>query len=355
MSRFLSPTHGSLVPYVPGEQPQVKKYIKLNTNESPFEPSPEVVKAINSDEVNKLNLYSDPEAKQLISAIAGNYGINTDRVLVGNGSDEVLAFAFHAFCDENKGIAFPDVTYGFYPVFADFFGIKYKLVPLNSRLEIDIDDYREINDNVIIANPNAQTGTYLTPDKIEQLIAQNTDRLVIIDEAYIDFGGQSAVPLTDKYDNLLVIQTFSKSRNLAGARVGFAIGSPALIADLNMMKFSFNPYNLNRLSIVAGAASMADKAYMQKCVSSIISTRERTKAELSSLGFTFPDSMANFILAQSDRISGKELYSRLHDAGIIVRYLGGERISNYNRITIGSDEQMDTLISQIKTILGENL
>ena len=351
LSRFFSDKFTGLEAYVPGEQPKDKKYIKLNTNESPFPPAPLVISALNSNEVSKLNLYSDPTASSLVEAIAESYGVNKENVAVGNGSDEILAFIFNAFCDREKGMVFPDITYGFYPVFAAMFGVKYSTIPLDSEFKINIDDYKSVTDNVIIANPNAQTGIYLERDEIERLIAQNPNRLVIIDEAYIDFGAKSAVSLIGKYDNLIVVQTFSKSRNLAGARVGFAIANSSLISDLGTMKYSFNPYNLNRLSIIAATEAMTDREYFKSCTEQIIKNREYTYHALRSMGFYVTNSKANFLLAASDRISGRELYLRLKEKGILVRYLGDERIKNYIRITIGSMEQMEALISAIKEIL----
>lgn len=350
MSRFMSSSLKNLVPYTPGEQ-LAGKFIKLNTNESPFPPSPNVIKAISCSETGKLNLYSDPTADSLVSEIAKYYGVKKENVAVGNGSDEILAFAFHAFGE--KGFVCPSITYGFYPVFADFFGIELDTIPLKSDLSIGLDDYYKSKRNVIIANPNAQTGTYLDINEIENLVSLNTDRLVVIDEAYIDFGGESAVSLIDKYDNLLVVQTFSKSRNLAGGRIGFAIGNENLISDLNTMKFSFNPYNVNRLSIIAGSEAIKDKAYFIDCTKKIIEVREIVKNRLKQLGFALTDSMANFILAKHTDISGKELYLSLKEQGILVRYLGGD-ISDYVRITIGSAEQMEVLVCTIEKIINKD-
>lgn len=351
MSRFFSKELSALVPYVPGEQPKDQKYIKLNTNESPYPPSPKVISALDSAQVGMLNLYSDPTASELVNAMATVFGVDKDEIAVGNGSDEILAFAFHAFSD--KGFTFPSVTYGFYPVFADFFGAKYNTLPLNDDLSINIEDYKNLDTGIVLANPNAQTGMYLEPWQIEQIVATNPDNIVIIDEAYIDFGGESVYPLTRKYDNLLVVGTFSKSRNLAGARVGFAIGCKALIADINTMKFSFNPYNLNRLSIVAAKEAVLDTEYFGTCMEKVKAAREFTKNELEKLGFDCTPSLANFILAQSDKIAGKELYLDLKSRGILVRYLGIKEIENYVRITIGSKDQMQTMIDAIKEILKQ--
>ena len=353
MSRFFSPKLSALKPYTPGEQPRDMQYIKLNTNESPYPPTPSMA-ALIASEGEKLNLYSDPTATVLHEAIADYYKISADRVIATNGSDEVLAFAINAF-GSGKSLAFPDITYGFYPVYANLFGIPYTTVPLNDDLAICVKDYASIDSTVVIANPNAQTGTYLPLSKIEELVSQNPDRVVIVDEAYIDFGGESAVVLTDKYDNLLVVQTFSKSRNLAGARVGFAVGCADLIADLNRVKYSFNPYNINRMSMVAAAAAMKDCAYFNECTNKVIATREYTANELTKLGFTYPASMANFILAETVKMDGKALYQALKARGVLVRYLGDERIKNSIRITIGSMEQMEAFIQITKEILEEQL
>lgn len=351
MSRFFSKKLSSLVPYVPGEQPKDQKYIKLNTNESPFEPSPNVIKALNAQQTSMLNLYSDPTASELVNAISQVFGVGKDEIAVGNGSDEILAFAFHAFSD--KGFTFPAVTYGFYPVFADFFGAKYSTLPLKDDLSIDVKDYKNLDTGIVLANPNAQTGIYLEPSKIEEIVASTPDNIVIVDEAYIDFGGQSVYPLTKKYDNLLVVGTFSKSRNLAGARVGFAIGCKSLIADINTMKFSFNPYNLNRLSIIAAKEAVLDTEYFNTCMEKVKAARAFTASELEKLGFVCTPSLSNFILARSDKIGGKELYLELKSRGILVRYLGIKGIENYVRITIGTKEQMSVLIDNIKEIIKE--
>lgn len=351
MSRFFSEKLAALEPYTPGEQPRDMVYVKLNTNESPYPPSPKAL-AVIEGEASKLNLYSDPTAKSLHEAIAAHYGVTADRVIATNGSDEILAFAFNAFAS-GKSLAFPDVTYGFYPVFANLFGIPYTTVPLDEMLTICVEDYATIDSTVVIANPNAQTGTYLPLSKIEELVAQKSDRVVIVDEAYIDFGGETAIPLTDRYDNLLVVQTFSKSRNLAGARVGFAVGCADLIADLNRVKYSFNPYNVNRMSMAAAAEAMKDEAYFAECAKQVIETRAYTADALTKLGFTYPASMANFILAHTDKISGKELYGALKSKGVLVRHLSDERITDSIRITIGSREQMEAFIQKTQEILED--
>lgn len=353
MSRFFSDKFNGLTPYVPGEQPKNREYIKLNTNESPFPPCEGVIRALNRDERSKLNLYSDPSASALVEAISSVYGVRAENIAVGNGSDEILAFIFNAFCDQKKGMAFPDITYGFYPVFASMFGVAHRVIPLDKDFKIRIEDYKDIKDNVIIANPNAQTGILLEKGDVEALILQDRSRLVVIDEAYMDFAGTSAVELTKKYDNVIVVQTFSKSRSLAGARVGFAIAECNLINDINTMKYSFNPYNINRLSIIAGREAMLDTDYMKSCVQKVIENREYTKGALEAIGFRVLDSRANFLLAESDTVSGRELYNKLKERGILVRYLGDRRIENFVRITVGNREQMDALIAAVKEILCE--
>lgn len=350
MSKFLSSAYSSIAPYTPGEQPQNRQYIKLNTNESPFPPSPNVVKAISAEKVSELNLYSDPTASMLVNAIADNFGVSSDMVAVGNGSDELLAFSFMAFCE--KGVAFADITYGFYEVYAALYGLNAKVIPLKENYEIDPEDYKGIGRTVFIANPNAPTGHFLPLSTIEEILVSNPDDLVVIDEAYVDFGGESATRLVKKYSNLLVIGTFSKSRNLAGARIGFAVANPEIICDLNKMKFSFNPYNLNRLSIIAGTEAMKDKAYFEKCTSLVKEAREYTTTELKKLGFSVLDSKANFIFAQSDKISGNEYYLVLKEKGILVRWFNKDRIRNFVRITIGTAEQMQTFINTTRDILN---
>ena len=312
MSRFLDESLQSIVPYTPGEQPQDMQYIKLNPNESPYAPSQKVVDALNCAEVQKLRLYSDPTTKVLDEAIANYYNVGTNNVISGNGSDEILAFIFKAFCGK-KGMAFPDVTYGFYPVFCQLFGIQSRVVPLDQTVCINVDDYKDIADNVIVANPNAQTGICLDLDQIEQLVCQNKDRIVVVDEAYVDFGANTAVPLTKKYDNLVVVQTMSKSRQLAGARVGFAIACEQLINDLKTVKFSFNPYNVNKTTMALGVGVMSDEEYTRKNCQVIIKNREWTILELEKLGFTCTDSKANFIFARHDKISGKDIYKKLKE------------------------------------------
>ncbi len=351
MSRFLSERFSNIEPYTPGEQPKVNNLIKLNTNESPFPPSPNVVAALNSAEISKLNLYSDPDTKEVIDAIAQTFGVKNNQILMGNGSDEILAFAFQAFCDKEHPPCFADITYGFYPVFCELFGLKPEIIPLRDDFSIGVDDYINKNKPIFIANPNAPTGIALSLDEIEKILDSNKDTIVLIDEAYVDFGAESAVSLIEKYDNLIVSRTFSKSRNLAGARIGFAISNPELIADMCKMKISFNPYNLNRLSIIAGKESVLDTEYFGFCISEIINTREYTVKELSSRGFYIPESKANFIFAKHKILSGEKYFKELRNRNILVRYFSKERIKDYVRITIGSREQMQALIDATDDIL----
>ena len=351
MSRFLSKEAGRLAPYTPGEQPQDQQYVKLNTNESPFPPSPKVLKALSRAEILKLNLYSDPTCGQLAEAIAKRYELQPENVITGNGSDEILAFAFRAFCGEGKGLAYADITYGFYKSQVALFGLDAKVVPLREDFTLNVDDYMDFPGTIVIANPNAPTGIPVPRTDIQRLLEADPDRVVIVDEAYVDFGAESCVPMIYRYDNLLVVQTMSKSRSLAGGRVGFALGSPELIAALNRVKYSFNPYNVNRLSIIAGAAAVEDEAYFRKCTEAIRGNREWTVNELEKLGFTVLPSQANFIFAKSDRISGGELYRSLKENGILVRWFDSDRIRDYVRITIGSLDQMVALVDETARLL----
>lgn len=352
MSRFFSEKYSSLEPYTPGEQPKDMKYVKLNTNESPFPPSKEVYEAV-MDESRKLHLYCDPESAQITEILAKRYGLEKEQVLVTNGSDEILNFAFMAFCDSKRGIAFADITYGFYSVFAELNNIPYKIVPLKDDFTVDVNDYIPLEENVVIANPNAPTGICLSVSEIERLVSSNKNRIVIIDEAYVDFGGESCVSLINKYDNLLVTMTFSKSRSMAGGRIGFGLGNKELIKDLNTIKYSTNPYNVNRLSQIAGYTAIKnDKYYMDNC-KKIIEAREYTVEKLSGLGFEILPSKANFIFAKHKKIDGERLYSELKARGVLVRHFTKERIKDYNRITIGTKDQMDILIKEIISIMEE--
>lgn len=352
MSRFFSEKYKALVPYTPGEQPKDVKYIKLNTNESPFPPSQGVLGATLC-EAGKLQLYSDPEATVLHSSIAELYGVKKAQVLATNGSDEILNFAFMAFCDGSKPIVFPDITYGFYPVFAEINHIPYEKIPLKDDFSIDVNDYIGINKNIVIANPNAPTGMYMDISDIEKIVKSNPDNVVIIDEAYVDFGGKSAISLVDKYDNLIVTRTFSKSYSMAGARLGFGIANEELIKDMNTIKYSTNPYNVNRMTQAAGVAAIKENGYYMDNCKKIIEARENTRRALEGIGFEVLMSKANFLFARSPKISGEELYLSLKSRGILVRHFTSERIKDFNRITVGTQEQMDVLIREIRSILEE--
>ena len=351
MSKFFSARYAKLEPYTPGEQPRDKKYVKLNTNESPYPPSAGVLEAV-TNEINNLNLYSDPTSKELTKKIASHYGVEEENVIMTNGSDEVINFAFMAFCDDERKIAFPDITYGFYPVFADVNHIEYKEIPLCNDFTINPGDYFNLGMNIIIANPNAPTGIALTLSQIEEIVKSNKDNVVIIDEAYVDFGAQSAVELTKKYNNLLVTQTYSKSRSLAGARLGFGIGNSELIQDLNTIKFSVNPYNVNRMTSAAGIAAIDDNDYYMHNCRKVIANREYTVNELTSLGFEVLKSSSNFIFARHNKISGVEYYKKLKENGVLVRHFSKPRIDDFVRITIGTKEQTNILIEKTKIILG---
>lgn len=353
MSRFLAPRYAGIRPYTPGEQPQDRSYIKLNTNESPFPPAPGVLAALNAKEVSRLMLYSDPEARELHEAIAEYYAVAPEQVLAGNGSDEILAFAFQAFCDGEHGVAFPDLSYGFYPVFAQVYGIPARVIPLDSEYRINPADYDGCGRMVVIANPNAPTGHCLNLTEIRRICRSNGENVVLIDEAYVDFGGESAVCLLPEFENLLVVQTFSKSRNLAGARIGFALGSRELIDDLRKMKYSFNPYNLDRLAILAGAAAIRDREYFQSCREKIMAARAWTAGALKERGFRVLDSRANFLFVSSKELGGEAYYLGLKKRGILTRYFPGERTRDFVRITIGSQGQMEALVQATDEIRKE--
>ena len=353
MSRYLNQAYSTLEAYVPGEQPRDMVYVKLNTNESPYPPAPSVLDAVNRAEVEKLRLYSDPECTVLREKLAALYKVEKENVYLSNGSDDILNFAFMAFCDKDHGAYFPDISYGFYQVFADLHGIPSTRVPLCEDFSINHRDYCNRDGMIVIANPNAPTGMTLSTAQIEEILQSNPDHVVVIDEAYVDFGGESCVPLIGRYPNLLVVQTFSKSRSMAGARLGFAIADASLIADLELIKYSTNPYNINRLTQIAGAATVDAEYYTRACCREIMETRAYTTEELQKLGFRVLPSSANFIFAESDRIEGGELYRLLKARGILVRHFDKPRISNFNRITIGTRANMDALLHAVRDILGE--
>ena len=351
MSRFLSPALSTVTPYTPGEQPQDQQYIKLNTNESPYLPSPRVVAAVSEAEVEKLRLYSDPACAQLLRTAAAHFGLQPSQVMPGNGSDENLFFALRAFCDENHPLAYADITYGCYGVWCGLMHIPSHIIPLKEDFTLDPADYYGLNETIVIANPNAPTGLALPRSAIEEILKSNPNNVVIVDEAYVDFGGESCVPLINNYENLLVVQTFSKSRQLAGARLGLAIGNAKLIADLNRVKFSLNPYNINRLTLKAGQAALEDTAYFDKTRAAIMDTRAWTMQQLTDRGFTVLDSRANFVFVSTERINGGVLYKKLKENGILVRHFDAPRIENWLRITIGTPEQMQALMDAADKIL----
>ena len=344
MSRFLNPRFETLEVYTPGEQPQDQVYTKLNTNESPYPAAPEVVAAIDAEQVRNLRLYSDPECRPLIAKLAEVYGLSPAQVFVSNGSDDILNFAFMAFSGQPGRAAFPDVTYGFYQVFADLHQVTATVIPLQPDFSVRVDDYLNLDQMIVLANPNAQVGCALSRQDMERIIASNPDHVVVVDEAYVDFGAESCVPLIHQYPNLLVVQTFSKSRSMAGARLGFALGSAELIADLNRIKYSTNPYNVNRLTMAAGVAALEAQAYYDANSQKIQATRAWTVRELERLGFTVIPSQANFVLAGHSRVDGETIYRELKRRGILVRHFTAARIANFNRITIGSQEQMELLV-----------
>ena len=353
MSRFLSKRYRTLEAYVPGEQPRDKKYIKLNTNEFPYPPAPDVIAAVSEEALSDLRLYSDPTGKALKCALAEYYGVEADNVFVSNGSDESLNFAFACFFED--GVAFADLTYGFYSVFADLYGIDARIIPLNKDFSIVPEDYLGLDCGAVIANPNAPTGKALPLSEIERIVASNPERVIVVDEAYVDFGGESAIPLTKKYDNLLVCMTYSKSRGMAGARLGFAIGNAELIADLEFMKYSTNPYNLDSLALKMGAAALTEssKAYYDEKVGKVIEVRENTAEKLRALGAEVLPSKANFLFVKLPNIAGGEAYTKLRERGILVRHFSKARISDYLRISIGTAEEMKALVNAVEQIIKE--
>jgi len=349
MSRFLNQQYQTLEAYTPGEQPRNMQYIKLNTNESPYPPAPSVVAAMTGEQVELLRLYSDPTAKELKEKLAGLYEVKPENVFVSNGSDEVLNFAFMAF--GGQGVTFPEISYGFYEVYADLYQLNAVKIPLESDFSLDYRKYCGQNQMVVIANPNAPTGRSIPVWQIEEILKSNPDALVLIDEAYVDFGGDTCLPLIAKYDNLLVTRTFSKSRCLAGGRLGYAFASPAIIADLEKIKYSTNPYNINRLTLLLGAATVdAEPYYREKC-REIMETRSWTAGQLESLGFEVLPSRANFLFAKTEKMDGGQLYEELKTRGILVRHFGNPKICQYNRITIGTKQQMERFINTLKEVL----
>lgn len=353
MSRFLNQRYADLSVYTPGEQPQDMVYTKLNTNESPYPAAPQVVAAVGKKELEDLRLYSDPECKPLIQKLAEVYGVTPENVFVSNGSDDILNFAFMVFSGNPGRAMFPDVTYGFYQVFADLHRVNAEICPLLDDFSIDPKAYCNQDCMIVLANPNAQVGRALSRAEMEQVIASNPNHVVVVDEAYVDFGAESCIPLVEKYDNLLVVQTFSKSRSLAGARLGFAIGHKDLIEDLNRIKYSTNPYNVNRMTMAAGIAALEAEEYYRENCRKIQETRAYTIKQLEALGFIVIPSQANFVFARHPQYDGGKLYEQLKQRGILVRHFKDERMKNHNRITIGTKEQMDHLLLTIKELLEE--
>ena len=388
MSRYLTPKLKNLIPYTPGEQLSDKEYIKLNTNESPYPPGPKVLAAIQSEDLERLRLYPSPTQDRLKDAIAEKYSsclesgqLTKDNIFVSNGSDDILNFSFMAFCDEMRGVVYPDISYGFYKVFADFHGIKKIEIPLKPNFTIDPKDYKESNYRevfaelhqgsleeyaapglVVFANPNAPTGLALKLKEVEEIVKSNPKSVVLVDEAYVDFGGETAISLTAKYQNVLVCRTFSKSASLAGARLGFAIGPKELIEDLELIKYSTNPYNINRMTELVGLAVLEEEDYYMANCSKIVESRQWTKDSLSKMGFSVMDSRANFIFVgagefampntNAARIGGQDLYKKLKAKGILVRWFDKDKVSDFLRISIGTQEDMEQLVYVIKEIIS---
>ncbi|CAM4352855.1 histidinol-phosphate aminotransferase [Paenibacillus endophyticus] len=353
MSKFWSPLTASLVPYVPGEQPKDKTYIKLNTNENPYPPSPKVIAAIKNAANADLRLYPDPTCEDLVKAAAAYYGLPAGQVFAGNGSDEILAFAFAAFFDPAKKLLFPDITYSFYKVYAKLYGLRAELIPLDEQFQVRVEDFRVDNGGIVVPNPNAPTAELLPLDDIRKLLADHPDQVVIIDEAYIDFGGQSAIELIGDYPNLLVVQTLSKSRSLAGLRVGFAFGSEELIEGLNRIKNSFNSYTIDRLALAGAVAAIEDDDYFKGTTAKVVATRERVTEQLLAMDFKVTDSKANFVFISHNRLEAQVIFQQLRDKGVLVRYFNQPRIDGYLRVSIGTDEEMDAFIQALQEIVGK--
>lgn len=342
-----------VVPYIPGEQPQIKNIIKLNTNENPYPPSPKVFEVLESADASAFRKYPDPDSKELVGALSEVYGVDEKRIFVGVGSDDVLGMAFQTFFDSDLPVLFPDITYSFYDVWCDLYGIKYEIKPLNPDFTINPEDYKGENGGVVIANPNAPTSLAMGIDKIEEIIKANSDSVVIIDEAYVDFGGESALPLLDKYENLLIVRTFSKSRSLAGMRIGFAFGSEEMISYLNAVKNSYNSYTMNMLSIKCGKAALLDREYFKNTVETIIATREKYAEVLKGMGFEMPKSSSNFYFAKHKTVDAGIIFEELKKRNIFVRHWNKPVIKDYLRITVGTDKEMEALCSALSEILKE--
>lgn len=353
LSKFWNPLTASLVPYVPGEQPKDKTYIKLNTNENPYPPSPKAIEAITAAANADLRLYPDPTCDKLVQAAANYYGLSAEQVFVGNGSDEILAFAFAAFFDPAKPVLFPDITYSFYKVYAKLYGLKTELITLDEQFNVQVEHFNKPNSGIIIPNPNAPTAQAISLKDIRTLLDMNPNQAVIIDEAYIDFGGESAIELIEHYPNLLVVQTLSKSRSLAGLRVGLAFGSAELIDGLNRIKNSFNSYTLDRLALAGAVAALEDEAHFQETTAMVIRTREFVTEQLLALGFLVTDSKANFVFISHPQMMAKQIFQQLREKGVLVRYFDQPRINEYLRVSIGTDEEMASFIKAIEEIVGQ--
>ena len=352
MSRFFSEKFADLEAYVPGEQPKDQQYIKLNTNENAFPPHPAVAAAAEKA-AGSLHLYPDNDCRELRETLAGRLGLTPEELIMVNGSDDILNFAFMAFCDEKTPAVFPDITYGFYPVFAKLNRVPFREIPLQADLTVRVEDYLPADGTVFLANPNAPTGIALRRAEIERILQANPDNIVVVDEAYVDFGAESCIPLIREYDNLLVTQTFSKSRSMAGARLGYGAANPELILDLETIRYSTNPYNIDSMTLAAGTACLQNDEYNTENCRTIIRTREKTRKELERLGFEVTDSSANFLFARHPEISGGELYRMLKENGILIRHFKVERIRDYNRISIGTEDQMEALIRETERILNK--
>ncbi len=349
MSRFLSSRYKDIAPYKPGEQPKGGTLLKLNTNESPYPPSPAVIAAVSGGISERLNLYSDPSLSALLAALAKRFDVSEKNVLASNGSDEMLAFCMLAFSE--NGFTAPDLTYGFYPVLARLFSVDYRVLPLDGSFKIRTGDYKNLNTAIILANPNAPTGEFLPVSEIERILVSNPNSLVIVDEAYVDFGGESCAPLTKIYDRLLVVGTFSKAWSMAGARIGYAVGCEGLINDLQKIRMSFHPYNINSLSAAAAVAALGDEEYFADCRRRVISTRESVSERLRALGFKLTDSLANFVFCSHESVHAEYIYEKLRAQGVLTRYFPGGRTGEYLRVSIGSDMQMDEFIEKTEYVL----
>ena len=354
MSRFLASRPARTDPYVPGEQPRDRRYIKLNTNESPYPPPPSVIAAAGAA-AGEVSLYPDPEYRDLRAAVAPVLGTTPDRLMMTNGSDEILYDAFAAFCDGDRPAVFADVTYGFYRVFAAGLGIPFREIPLREDFTLDVEAFAGARGMAVIANPNAPTGIALSRAQVERIVRSDPDRVVVVDEAYAAFGAESSVPLTEVYDNLLVTGTFSKSRSMAGARLGYGIGDPSLIADLQRIRYAVNPYNVSRMADAMGRAAAGEEAYFRDCCRKIAGTREWTREQLEEMGFETTPSSANFLFVRSPDIAGETLYRRLKEKGILIRHFTGPRLDDWNRITVGTPRQMEILLNRIREIITEDM